>query len=187
MSIKRGEDHVNTWEKTFGRWIKCNVDASFVKVEKNVALGVVLWDHRGSVLLSAWNVITHCHSEAMGEAIARLEGLKVGLANYTSNIIIEIVCGSVLKSLRECCCDRSEVFFIAKEFDLLRPLDRHIVLSKVSRNYNEVAHGLCQLSHSVLCGGVLQGAEPTSSSKVALNDCNSNNVISLIQNTFLFF
>jgi hypothetical protein len=100
--------------KTFGRWIKCNVDASFVKVEKNVALGVVMRNHMGNVLLSACNVITNCHSAIMGEAIARLEGLKVGLANCTSNLIIGTDCGSVLKSLREDSCDRSEVFFIVK-------------------------------------------------------------------------
>jgi hypothetical protein len=65
---------------------------------------------------------------------------------------------------------------IAKEFKLLKPPDRQIVMSKVSRICNKVAHGLCQLSRSVLCGGVLQGAVPTCVSKAALNDCNQNNV-----------
>jgi hypothetical protein len=50
---------------------------------------------------------------------------------------------------------------------------------------NRVAHGLYQLSHSVWCGGVLQDAVLTCVSKAALYDCNSNNVIGLIYNTFL--
>jgi hypothetical protein len=65
---------------------------------------------------------------------------------------------------------------IAKEFKLLKPPDRQIVMSKVSRICNKVAHGLYQLSRSVLSGGILQGALPTWVSKAALDDCNQNNV-----------
>jgi ribonuclease HI len=164
------------WEKSPDGWIKCNVDASFLKEERNGAWGVVLRDHMGNILLSAWDVITHCQSAAMGEAIACLEGLRLGIANCTSNLIIETDCASVVESFREDSSDRSEVCFIAKEFNSLRPPDRQIVISKVSRNCNNVAHGLCQLSRNVLCRGVLQGAVPTCVSKAALDDCNLNNV-----------
>jgi hypothetical protein len=78
----------------------------------------------------------------MGEAIACLEGLKLGLANCTSNLIIETDRASVLESFKEDSCDRSEALFIAKEFNILRPPDRQIFMSKVSRNCNKVAHGL---------------------------------------------
>jgi hypothetical protein len=47
-----------------------------------------------------------------------------------------------------------------------------------------VAHGLCQLSRSELCSGVLQGAVPTCMSKAALDDCNQNLIIWFIYNTF---
>jgi hypothetical protein len=128
----------------------------------------------GNILLSAWDVITHCQSAAMGEDIACLEGLKLGIANYSANLIIETDCSSVVHALREDSCDRSEVCFIAKEFNRMKPPDRQVVVSKVSRNCNNVAHGLCQYSRSVLCGGVLQGAVPTCVSKAALEDCNQN-------------
>ena len=137
---------------------------------------MVIRDHNGNVLLSAWDVITHCQSAVFGEAIACLEGLKLALANYNF-IITETDCASILDSFKVDSLDRSEVCLIAKEFNLLKPPDRQIIISKVNRRWNKVAHGLCQLSRSVLCSGVLQGAVPTCVSKAALDDCNSNTVL----------
>jgi hypothetical protein len=77
------QEQREVWDKPPDGWIKCNVDASFLKEEQNGAWGVVLRDHMGNILLSAWDVITHCQSAAMGEAIACLEGLKLGIANYS--------------------------------------------------------------------------------------------------------
>ena len=178
-NVQQGrQEQLKNWENPPDGWIKCNVDASFLMDEKNGASGVVLRDHSGIVLLSDWDIIIDCQSAAMGEAVACLEDLKLGLANCDSNLITETDCSSILESFKEDICDRSEVFFMAKEFNLLRPPApaRHI-LSKCSVNCNSVAHGLSQLSRSVLCGVVLQGALPTCVSKAALDDCNSNNVI----------
>ena len=38
--------------------------------------GAILRDHNGQILCLAWDVIAHCQTAAMGEAIACLEGLK---------------------------------------------------------------------------------------------------------------
>jgi hypothetical protein len=46
-----------------------------------MVLGFFVWYHMGNILLSAWDVITHCQSAVMGEAIACLQGLKLGMAN----------------------------------------------------------------------------------------------------------
>ncbi|KAK1626176.1 hypothetical protein QYE76_000491 [Lolium multiflorum] len=64
---------------------------------------------------SAWDVITHCQSAAMGEAIACIEGLRLGIANCTSNLIIETDCASVVESFREDSSDRSESLLETKE------------------------------------------------------------------------
>jgi hypothetical protein len=47
----------------------------------------------------------------------------------------------------------------------MKPLDRQVIISKVNRFCNKVAHGLCQLSRSVLCSGILQGAVPNACRK----------------------
>jgi hypothetical protein len=86
---------------------------------------------------------------------------KVGLGKLHCNIIIEIDCAIILESFKENSCDRSEVCLIAKKFKLLTPLYRQIVITKTRRICNKVAHGLSQLSRSVLYGGLLQGARPT--------------------------
>jgi hypothetical protein len=98
------------------------------------------------------------------------------LANSTANLIIKTDCASISESFKESRCDRSEVCLIAKEFKLLKPPNRQIVITKTDRVCNKVAHGLCQLSRSVLCGGVLEGVVPTCMSKAALEDCNQHYV-----------
>ena len=125
------------------------------------------------VLVLAWDTINHCQSAEIGEAIACLEGLKLANANSNANLIIETDCAAVIDAFRETSCNRSEVHLIAKEFSLLKHSDRQVNITKVARSCNMVAHNLCQLSRSVLCGGVLQGAVPTCASKSALNDCNN--------------
>jgi ribonuclease HI len=109
----------------------------------------------------------------MGEAIACLEGLKMAIENSTANVVIETDCAAIIDSFKETSCNRSEVGMIAKEFSLLKPPDRQVTISKVMRSCNKVAHNLCQLSRSVLCGGVLQGAVPTCALEAALEDCNN--------------
>jgi hypothetical protein len=52
-----------------------------------MVLGFFVWYHMGNILLSAWDVITHCQSAVMGEAIACLQGLKLGMANSSSNLL----------------------------------------------------------------------------------------------------
>jgi hypothetical protein len=58
----------------------------------------------------------------MGEAIACYEGLKIGLQNSTSNLIIEKDCASILETFREDSYARSKVCLIVKDFKLLKPL-----------------------------------------------------------------
>jgi hypothetical protein len=112
----------------------------------------------------------------MGEAIACLQGLKIAIANSNSNLIIEIDCAAIVDCFKQTSWNRSEVCLIVKEFNLLKPPDRQVIISKIQRSCNKVAHNLCQLSRSVLCGGVLQGTLPTCALKAALEDCNQHNV-----------
>jgi hypothetical protein len=65
---------------------------------------------------------------------------------------------------------------IGKEFRQKKPPDREVVLSKIGRNCNSVAHDLCQLARREMCGGVLQGSVLTCTLSSILNDCNPNNV-----------
>ena len=101
----------------------------------------------------------------------------MALACSSSNLIIETDCASVLEAFKPESCDRPEISLIAKDYNLLKPPDRQVVLSKINRASNSVAHELCQYGRSVLCGGVLQGNVPTCVLEMALKDCNPNTVI----------
>jgi hypothetical protein len=145
--------------------------------EKTGAWGAILRDHNGQTIVSAWDYIPHCNSAAVGEAIACLEGLKLALANSSPNLIIETDCNAVLEVFKCDSNDRSEICIIAKEFKLKKSPDRQVILPKISRVCNVVAHELCQFGRKELCGGVLQSSVPTCVSRAALIDCNQNYVI----------
>jgi hypothetical protein len=98
-----------SWQKPPLGWGKCNVDASFVNEEKSDSWGVVIRDQSRNILCSAWDMITHCQTAAMGEAIACLEGLKMALVNSNANIIVETDCASILKAFKDGRYDRSKV------------------------------------------------------------------------------
>jgi hypothetical protein len=120
----------------------------------------------------------------MGEAIACLYGLDLALNNSNQNIIIETDCATILEAFREGSMDRSEVCMIAKEFHLKIPPDCKVVLAKISRNYNTVAHELRQLARRDVCGGVLQSSVPTCMLRSTLTDCNPNEVDRVIHPLF---
>jgi hypothetical protein len=65
---------------------------------------------------------------------------------------------------------------IGKEFRQKKPPDREVVLSKIGRNCNSVAHDLCQLARREVCGVVLQGSVSTCALSLILYDYNPNNV-----------
>ena len=69
-------------------------------------------------------------------------------------------CSSILESFRDEKSDRSEVGLIAREFKQKKSPDRKVLLAKVDRNCNKVAHDLCQFSRRELSSGVLPSAIP---------------------------
>jgi hypothetical protein len=164
------------WKKPETGWVKCNVDASFLNEEKKGSWGAVLQDHLGAIICSAWGAIIHCQTVAMGEAIACLHDLDLALNNSNQNIISETDCAAILEAFREGSMDRSEVCMIAKEFYLKIPPDRKVVLTKISRNCNTVAHELCRLACRDVCGGVLQSSVLTYVLRSTLTDCNPNEI-----------
>jgi hypothetical protein len=104
---QEGIHMVKFWGKPPLGWVKCNVDASFLNEEKNGSGEAVIRDHNGNIIYSAWAVIEHCQTAAMGEAIACMEGLKLALACSNTDIIIETDCASILESFKEGSYDRS--------------------------------------------------------------------------------
>jgi ribonuclease HI len=176
LSTKDSERKKPSWEKPQEGWMKCNVDASFLETEKKGHWGAVLRDLNGAVICSAWGVIPHCRSAAMGEGIACLQGLEISLQYSSENLIIETDCSAVLEAFNNENLNRTDLGIVAKEFRLKKPPDRQVSLVKVDRNCNMVAHSICQMSRRELSSGVLLSAVPTCVSRSAWKDCNQNPV-----------
>jgi hypothetical protein len=129
--------------------------------------------HDGSVVFSAWDVIPHCISAEMCEAIACLESLKVAAKFTTENLVFETNCSSLIKIFDPGATDRSAVTIIANDFNDLRPEGRITKLVHVSRKANVVAHSLAQLGHRELCCGVTQGQVPSCVMEFVVQDCKN--------------
>jgi hypothetical protein len=55
--FEEGGLHKVRWERSQRGWAKLNTDASFCMSQGTTSIGVVIWDHEGSVLLTAWNTL----------------------------------------------------------------------------------------------------------------------------------
>jgi hypothetical protein len=148
----------------------------YLEEEKRGSWGDVLRDQNGATVCSAWNVIPHYQSVAMGEAIACLHGLELALNNSEQNIVVEIDCLVIIEAFRQGSLDRSEVSMIGKEFRQKSLQTVRLFYLRIGRNCNFVAHALCQLARREVCGVVLQGSVSTCALSLILYDYNPNNV-----------
>jgi len=48
------------WEPPMQGWVKINVDAAFSAQSGEASIGLIIRDHAGQVLLTAWKVIQRC-------------------------------------------------------------------------------------------------------------------------------
>jgi hypothetical protein len=106
---------------------------------------MVLRDHNGMIIFSAWVLYCFVKSAAIGEALACPEGLKMALTCSSGNPILEIHCTSILDSFETPKLDTFEVVLIVKEFYLIEPSDRQVIMNKLSRRRNVVDQELYQL------------------------------------------
>jgi hypothetical protein len=65
---RAGATHQQTWEPPPAKWIKINVDGSFVASTGAAGVGVIARDHKGSVIFTAWRTLNHCPSPFVAEA-----------------------------------------------------------------------------------------------------------------------
>ncbi|KAK1650406.1 hypothetical protein QYE76_068211 [Lolium multiflorum] len=160
------------WEPPPTGWIKANVDATWDAQTERGGVGVVIRDQTGSVLRSVRSFIPTCVSAESAEIIACVEGLR-HLVDFTQwPTILESDAAQVINTLSAGCNDSSANWSLYVEARGLMAGLREVMLSKVNRQGNEVAHCLAQLGKGDLCG-VLDDSAPPCVLAMVMEDCNN--------------
>jgi hypothetical protein len=75
--------------RTMQWWTKLNTNASFLEADWSVALGAILLDDLGEVVMIAWGPIPHCPNIVATQALDMLYGLRVDMPIYVGSIQVE--------------------------------------------------------------------------------------------------
>lgn len=152
------------WECPPAGWVKVNVDGSFIDQTGDAGVGVVIRDHKGEVLLTAWRVLFRCASANDAEGLACAEGLRLVFQWHPGPTILESDSARMVATLGDKSDDRSELrstLLEAKEYLQLVP------------ECNRVAHELAHLAKRNIHTVTWVRQAPACVIDLLNNDCNS--------------
>lgn len=73
----KGRQTAQHWLPPGDGMVKVNVDGAFHPTTGKAGLGVIIRDHTGQPLLTAWRAIFHCRDAEEAEAQACLDGIRL--------------------------------------------------------------------------------------------------------------
>jgi hypothetical protein len=160
------------WQPPEKRWIKINVDGSYVERTGQASAGVLIRDHNGHVLVSAWRYLFHCSSAEEAEIFSCREGLL--LAHHWCNgpVILESDCSSCLAALSKQGINCSIHASLVQDVKMIMTMLENVHLVKVPREQYRVAYELAQHARRVCSSAVWLGRVPSCIEHVVLQDCN---------------
>jgi ribonuclease HI len=126
--------------------IKMNVDGTFKKESGRVAIGAIATDAGGQPLSALWSCLHSCRDAEEAEAMACLEGVKLGRRWPDCPIVLESDCSQIIDKLQAGSLDRSLVAPIVCDVVMECSLLLSVSFSKVRREQNKAAHELAQLA-----------------------------------------
>jgi len=134
------------WRPPEDGWTKVNVDAAYRQESGEAGIGMVIRDHMGRILLSAWKKVHSVGSAEEVEALACKEGLSLAAEWCPGPTILESDCASVVRYLARPEEQRSESYFVIKETMRSACNFPKVVFRHIGRACNKVAHELAQLA-----------------------------------------
>ncbi|XP_062186766.1 uncharacterized protein LOC133890399 [Phragmites australis] len=165
------------WSAPPQGWVKLNCDASFDSVSGASTCGIIIRSCRGQVLIAAWSILPACASATEAEILAALEGAKLLVDWISQPVIFESDCAAVIQGLSNSSLNRSHMGLVYREIkDLLNSL-WGILIRKVNRECNRVAHELAQLAKRSAGSAVSHLHAPPCVSELLANDCNSTTFV----------
>lgn len=137
------------------------MDAAFDQPSGVANIGMVIRDHSGKVLLSAWKHGIRCVSVEDAEAMACLEGVQLSNEWIRKPMVIESDCHNVVKSLLSGAENRASFSNIVKEIKFAMSAIPEVKVCKIGRECNKVAHELAQLAKRCMHSAVWRDQSPS--------------------------
>jgi ribonuclease HI len=171
--IARTSQPVATWIPPDQGWLKLNVNASFIVATGQTCTGVVVRNHKGEVIVSAWNLFFDCQSVEEAEFAACCEGLRLVVEWCQGPIILESNNITCIRSLSS--DERTRSSSVPWISDITEYMSRinQVKFQHVKRSQNSVARELSQHSRWVNSSTVWLRDIPECIVQSVCNDCNS--------------
>jgi ribonuclease HI len=96
------------WKPPMTGRVKLNIDAGFYRNSGHASSDIVVRDHTGFVLLTAWRIIRRCGSLEEAEAEACLQGIRLVEERIKQPTVIESDCQLLSKAVESRMTDRSQ-------------------------------------------------------------------------------
>ena len=162
------------WRMPEEGWIKVSVDGAFLEQTGKAGIGVAIRDQSGSVLVSAWKVITGAGSAEEVEAQACREGLGLAAEWTPLPTILESDCSTVVNYLSKPTSQRTSYAFVIQEaLEAARKLPR-VVFHHIGRESNVIAHELAQLAVRLNHSAVWHDRVPFCVERCVTQDVNAH-------------
>ncbi|RLN25696.1 hypothetical protein C2845_PM07G29720 [Panicum miliaceum] len=160
------------WQMPEAGVIKINVDGAF-KENGDASIGVVIRDSAGSVLLTAWRVISNAASAEEVELLACREGVSLAAEWSPLPAILESDCLSAVNVLRKPSDQRSSSTFVIQETTEVAKGLPSFQVHHIKREQNGVAHELlAQLAIRLFHNAVWRNRCPACVEQLVTQDCN---------------
>uniref|UniRef100_A0ACD5VPB5 Uncharacterized protein n=1 Tax=Avena sativa TaxID=4498 RepID=A0ACD5VPB5_AVESA len=158
------------WPKPAPGWVALSVDGSFHE-DGSAGSGMVLRNHDGVVIFSAYRHLFHCNDALEAEISALMEGLKLAHQWSDDPIVIQSDSALALAAVRDKTCNRSVHGHLYEEVKRLINL-RDVILVKLKRDQNRVAHSLANLGRIGGSTACWVHHSPDCITELMLADCN---------------
>jgi ribonuclease HI len=169
---KRPDKEQEKWMAPPEDWLKINVDGALDERTGEGGIGVVIRNHRGEVILTAWRFALGEGSAEEVEAQACKYGLLLAAEWCPQKAVLVTDCSSVATMLASKNGGRSPLKFIIDEtIETGHRLSAWTVIHK-RRESNRVAHELAQLAKRTRHSAVWQFAAPLCVEQIIARECN---------------
>lgn len=160
-----------TWNPPPSGWAKLNVDGAFSPQDGCGAIGIVVRNSTGQVLLTSWRFLRKCAAAEEAELLACCEGLKIVAEWLPMPVILESDCATVIARLQAKGEERSRWTFLLRETKAMMTFIQEVKLAHCNRDCNRVAHELAQLAKQSGHSAVWRDSAPSCIMQTLQQDC----------------
>ncbi|KAF8718070.1 hypothetical protein HU200_025547 [Digitaria exilis] len=126
--------------------VKINTDGAFSPSSGAASLGVIIRDHLGQPLLTAWRKLFHCRDAEEAEAAACLDGVRLAGRWPEKNVVLEVDCAALVDKLQSQELDRSLVAPLVHDIKEVGRQMNDFQVVKCRREQNKITHELARLA-----------------------------------------